>query len=91
MVYRAKQRILNREIPNGQQEQLYELTIIARAPWDFSCLCSRGWLVSNGRRGPWSSEGSMPQYRGMPGSGSRSEWVGEQGERGGDGDFQREN
>jgi hypothetical protein len=25
----------------------------------------------------------MPQYRGMPGPGSRSGWVGEQGERGG--------
>jgi hypothetical protein len=26
----------------------------------------------------------MPQYRGTPGSGSRSGWVGEQGEVGGD-------
>jgi hypothetical protein len=25
----------------------------------------------------------MPQYRGIPGPGSRSGWVGEQGERGG--------
>jgi hypothetical protein len=25
----------------------------------------------------------MPQYRGMPGPGSRSEWAGEQGEEGG--------
>jgi hypothetical protein len=25
--------------------------------------------VINGRRGPWSYEGSMPQYRGMPGPG----------------------
>ena len=33
----------------------------------------------NGRRGPGSCEGSMPQYRGMPGPGSRSGWVGEQG------------
>jgi hypothetical protein len=32
------------------------------------------------RRGPWSGEGSMLQYRGMPGPGSRSGWVGEQGE-----------
>jgi hypothetical protein len=36
------------------------------------------YLVINGRRGPWSSEGSMPHYRGMAGPGSRSEWVGEQ-------------
>jgi hypothetical protein len=26
---------------------------------------------------------NMPQYRGMPGPGSRSVWVGEQGEQGG--------
>jgi hypothetical protein len=31
-----------------------------------------------------SCEGSMPQYRGMPGPGSRSGWVGEQGEGGRD-------
>jgi hypothetical protein len=29
----------------------------------------------------------MPQYRGMPGPGSRSGWVGEQGEGGGDRGF----
>jgi hypothetical protein len=40
---------------------------------------------------PWSCEGSMYQCRGMPGLGSRSGWVGEQGkvERGGN--FQRGN
>ena len=27
------------------------------------------WSVINGRRGPRSCEGSMPQYRGMPGPG----------------------
>jgi hypothetical protein len=26
-------------------------------------------LVINGRKGPWSCEGSMPLYRGMPGPG----------------------
>ena len=31
---------------------------------------------------PWSCEGSLPQYRGTPGPGSDSEWVGEQGEDG---------
>jgi hypothetical protein len=36
-------------------------------------------LVINGRRGPWSYEGSMPQYRRMSGPGSGSGWVGEQG------------
>ena len=40
--------------------------------------------VINGRRDPWSCEGSMPQYRRMPGPGSRSGWVGEQGDGGGD-------
>ena len=28
---------------------------------------------------PWSFEDHMPQYRGMPGPGSGSGWVGEQG------------
>jgi hypothetical protein len=37
--------------------------------------------------GPWSCEDSMPQYRGMPGPVSRSGWVGEQGEVGGDRGF----
>ena len=41
-------------------------------------------MVINGRRGPWSYEGSMTQYRGMPGPGSGSGWVGEQGEGEGD-------
>jgi hypothetical protein len=35
-----------------------------------------------GRRGSWSCENSMPQFRGMPGQGSRSGWVGEQAEGG---------
>jgi hypothetical protein len=39
-------------------------------------------LVINGRRDPWSCEGSMPPYRGMPGPGSRSLWVDEQGKWG---------
>jgi hypothetical protein len=44
-------------------------------------------LVISERRGPWSCEGYIPQYRGMPGPGSRSGWVGEQGERGRDRGF----
>jgi hypothetical protein len=39
-------------------------------------------LVINGRRGPWSCDDYIPQYRVMPGPGSRSGWVGEQGGRG---------
>ena len=31
-----------------------------------------GLVVINGRRGLWSCEVSMPQYRGMPGPGSVS-------------------
>jgi hypothetical protein len=31
----------------------------------------------------------MPQYRGMPGPGSRSGWVGEQEEKGGDREFSK--
>jgi len=30
----------------------------------------------NGRRGPWSYQGSMPQCRGMSGQGGGREWVG---------------
>jgi hypothetical protein len=44
-------------------------------------------LDINGRNGPWSCEGSMPQCRGMPGPGSRSGWVGEPGVGGGDRGF----
>jgi hypothetical protein len=32
------------------------------------------------RQGPWSCDGSIPQYRGMSGPGCGSGWVGEQGE-----------
>jgi hypothetical protein len=45
------------------------------------------YLVINGRRGPWSCEVSMPQYRGMTGPGIGNEWVGEQGEGGRDREF----
>ena len=41
-------------------------------------------LDISGRRGPWFREGWMPHYRGMPGPGSWSVWVGEQGVRGWD-------
>jgi hypothetical protein len=41
-------------------------------------------LKIDGRRSPWSCEGSKSQCRGMPGPGSWSGWVGEQGEGGGD-------
>jgi hypothetical protein len=38
----------------------------------------------NGRKGPLSYEGSMPQCGGMPEPWSRSRWVGEQGDGVGD-------
>jgi hypothetical protein len=38
----------------------------------------------NGRRGPVSYEGCMPQSGGLTGPESRSGWVGEQEEGGGD-------
>jgi hypothetical protein len=44
-------------------------------------------LVVNAQRSSWSCEGSMPRYRGVPGPGSRSGWVGEQVERGRDRSF----
>jgi hypothetical protein len=42
------------------------------------------------RRSPWSYEGLMLQCKGMPGQGSRSGWVVEQGEEGWDGGVRRE-
>jgi hypothetical protein len=33
-------------------------------------------MVIKGRGVPWSSEDHMPQYRGMPGPGSRNGWLG---------------
>jgi hypothetical protein len=38
-----------------------------------------GLVGHNGRRGPWSCEGYMAQYKGIPGPGCRSGSVGEQG------------
>ena len=43
--------------------------------------------VINRKKGPWSCEGLMPQCRGMSGPESRSEWVGEEKEWGGDRGF----
>jgi hypothetical protein len=41
-------------------------------------------LVIKGRRGRWSCKGLMLQCRERPGPGSRSGWVGEQGQEGRD-------
>jgi hypothetical protein len=41
-------------------------------------------LDINGRRGPWSWEGSMPQCSRIPRQGSGNGWVGEQWEEGWD-------
>jgi hypothetical protein len=38
-----------------------------------------GLVAIIGRRGPCSCKLYMPQYSGLPGPGSRSGWVGEQG------------
>jgi hypothetical protein len=53
----------------------------------FQLLEFHVYLGYSGRRGPWSCEGSMPLYRVMPGPESRSGWVGEQGEEGGNRGF----
>jgi hypothetical protein len=42
------------------------------------------YLDINGRRDPLSYEGLMSQCGGIPGPGSRSGWIGEYGEWGGD-------
>jgi hypothetical protein len=43
--------------------------------------------VINGRRGPWFCEGSMPQYRRMPGPGIGVGGLGSRGRVGGDRGF----
>jgi hypothetical protein len=45
----------------------------------------------NERRCPWSCEGSMPQFRRMPGQENRRRWVSDQGEGGREDGFQRGN
>jgi hypothetical protein len=41
---------------------------------------AEGGLVGHQQeRGPWACEDHMPLYRGIPGLGSGSGWVGEQG------------
>ena len=50
-------------------------------------VSENGQSVINGRRDPWSCEGSMPQGRGMPGPVSGSRWVGEKGDGGRDRGF----
>jgi hypothetical protein len=50
-------------------------------------VAENGLVSHQGRRGPWSCEGSMPQYRGLSGPGRGSGWVGEQGEGGRDRGF----
>jgi hypothetical protein len=64
-----------------QVEQQYELTSAPRALVSRH-ICIRRWpsWISLGREAPWSCKLYMPQYRGMPGPGSRNGWVGEQGE-----------
>ena len=81
------------EISSTKKEHQYELTSTLRAPWNYTTNQRKHmmelatfeaedgllWSVINGRRVPLSWEDYMPQYRGMPGPGSRSGWVGEQG------------
>ena len=38
-------------------------------------------VQEEGRRDPWSWKGSMQQYRGIPGQGSRRRLIGKQAER----------
>jgi hypothetical protein len=53
---------------------------------DFSCICSRGWpsRSSMGGEALGPVKAQCPSNREMSGPGSRSGWVGEHGERGGD-------
>lgn len=50
-----------------------------------ACVAEDG-LIINGKGDPWSCEGLMPQYRGMPGQGGRGGWGSTLTEAGGGGD-----
>ena len=47
------------------------------------------YSVMNGRRGPWSCEGSMSPYRGLPGPGIGVGGLWNRGKEEAIGDFQR--
>jgi hypothetical protein len=54
-------------------------------------VAENGLVGLQWERGPWFCEGSMLQFRRMPGPESRRGWVGEQWEGGGIGVFWRGN
>jgi hypothetical protein len=53
--------------------------LIQRVPCPVRNVASNGLVGHQWEERPWSFEDHMPQYRGMPGTGSGSGWVGEQG------------
>ena len=57
-----------------KEEQQYELTSTpTRAVSLVPYVAEDGLVGINFRRAPWSCDDHMPQYRGMQGTGSRSE------------------
>jgi hypothetical protein len=76
-----------KETEAPKKEHQYELTSTHRVPWKYTTnqrkhmvelvaliyVAEDGLVGHQGRRGPWSCEGSMSQYRGMlePGKGVR--------------------
>jgi hypothetical protein len=74
---------MNQPIPQSSQGLNHQSKSTHGGTHGSSSICSRRWPCQTSMRGPWSCEGSMPQCRGMPGPGSRSRWVGEQEEGGG--------
>ena len=69
------------QTPQSSQGVNYQPKSTHGATHGSSHICSRGWPCWTSMGGPWSFEVLMSKCRGMPGPGSRSGWVGEQGER----------
>jgi hypothetical protein len=73
---KAIQRLLHLGIHPTCKHQTQTLLWMPRSTWLQLHMYQRMALSDiNLRRGPWSSEGSMPQCRGMPGQEGGSGWV----------------
>ena len=73
------------------QSSLYKPPIKENTWWNSWLEQRMVSLVINGRRGPWSCEGSMPHYRWMTGPGKWNGWVVEKGDGKRGRDYQRGN
>jgi hypothetical protein len=74
---------MNQPVPQSSQGLNHQQKVHMEGPMATDTCVAEDGLV----RHQWEErpcEGSMPQCRGTPGQGSRSGWVGEEGDRGWD-------